>query len=818
MHVQPLREHWTFRQVDTADWLVASVPGSVHIDLLALDRIPDPFVADNELRVKWVAETDWEYRCVFMPDEQLLVEDHIELVCDGLDTLAEVKLNDQLLSHAANMFCVQRWEVKSLLRQGENTLRIRFTGPARAALEYDRQRHLPGTRHTIPGGQYLRKAPSQFGWDWGPKLPPIGVWHEVRLLGYSRARLDDVQLRQQHIDGKVIVTAALTIETARDASRWAVLRLTAPDGHVQTIETVSNAETTALDLEVDHPQLWWPNGYGDQPLYRVEVSLREGETTLDQREYRIGLRTVELRQVDDRWGCSFTFVVNGVPIFTKGANWIPADSFPTRITDRQLEHLIASAAAAHFNMLRVWGGGYYESEAFYDLCDRYGLLVWQDFMFACAVYPLNDPAYLQEVHEEVAQVVRRLRQHACLALWCGNNEMEVGWVHWDWSQLDTQDLKAADQQFFYDTLPAWVRALDPDHAYWPSSPSSHTPHETPRSNAVGDDHLWEVWHGLKPIRFYREQLPRFVSEFGFEALPSTSTIATYADPSEWNMTSHVMEHHQRHPGGNGKIIAYLTEHFRLPNDFESLVYLTQVLQAEAVRTGVEHWRRHRDRCSGTLYWQLNDCWPVASWSSIDYYGRWKALHYAAKRFYAPALLSIADDGAGMDVFFTNDTTREWCGEVHWSLETLAGDVMQSGREPIAAAPLATTSIKSVDFVERVDHTNRRDVAFVCELWQAGERTALSIALFAPDKHVRFAEPLIQSEARSSDTGLTVELRSQSLARFVELSLDGVDVEFSDNYFDLPARRTVRVACPLPDGWSVERARQALKIRSLRETY
>lgn len=818
MHLQTLYGRWEFCQAVADNWLPATVPGSVHTDLLALDRIPDPFVGDNELHVQWVAETDWEYRCVFTLDALLLAEDRIELICAGLDTLAEVTLNGHLLGRVANMFHPHGWEVKSLLRAGENMLHIRFTAPTRAALENDRRRHLPGTNHSIPGGQYMRKAPSHFGWDWGPKLPPIGIWREVRLLGYSHARLDDVHLRQQHVDGKVIVTAALTVETVRDTPRRVMLRLTAPDGRVQTIETALDANSTRLDLEVDRPRLWWPNGYGDQPLYQVEILLCEGGLTLDRRVYSIGLRTVELRQEDDRWGRSFTFVVNGVPIFAKGANWIPADSFPTRITDRQLEHLISSGAAAHFNMLRVWGGGYYESETFYDLCDRYGLLVWQDFMFACAVYPLNDPAYVQNIHEEVTQAVRRLRQRACLALWCGNNEMEVGWAHWGWSRPDTQDLKAADQQFFYDTLPAWVRALDPDHAYWPSSPSSNTPHEAPHSSAVGDDHLWEVWHALKPIRFYREQLPRFASEFGFEALPSPSTIAAYADPSEWNMTSYVMEHHQRHPGGNGKIVTYLTEHFRLPDDFESLVYLTQVLQAEALRTGVEHWRRHRDRCSGTLYWQLNDCWPVASWSSIDYYGRWKALHYAAKRFYAPVLLSIDSNDARMDVFITNDTTREWHGEVRWSLETLAGDVKQSSREPIVAAPLATTPVKSLDFAACLDQTNQRDIVFVCELWHGDERMALSTSLWVPDKHARFAEPHIQSEVRSSDTGLTIELRSQSLARFVELSLDGADVVFSDNYFDLPAHRTVHVACPLPEGWSVEQVRQALKIRSLRATY
>ena len=598
MRIQRLQDHWTFRQVDTEEWLPATVPGGVHTDLLALKRIPDPFVSDNELRVKWVAESDWEYRCLFLPTDQLLAEAHIELVCAGLDTLATVSLNDHELGHAANMFQTQRWKVKSLLRTGENVLHLRFIGPARAAAEYDRGQHLPNVNPTLQGGQYLRKAPSQFGWDWGPQLPPLGIWRAVELQGYSHARLADVQLRQHHTAEQVSISVVATIEAQASSSLRVALTVTAPEGTVQTSEAASDQPLTIV---IEHPQLWWPNGYGDQPLYQVAVQLIEDNQLLDRRIYTIGLRTLELRQHPDRWGRSFTFVVNGVPIFAKGANWIPSDSFPTRITDQQLEHLISSAAAAHFNMLRVWGGGYYEFEAFYDLCDRYGVLIWQDFMFACAIYPLNDPTYLANVREEVNQVVRRLQHRACLALWCGNNEMETGWVSWGWSTPDRATLKAADQQFFYEILPAWIATADPYRPYWPSSPSSHTPHEAPNSNSVGDNHLWEVWHGLKPFSFYREQYPRFASEFGFQSLPALATIATYADEAEWNMTSYVLEHHQRHTNGNGKIIAYLTQHYRLAKDFSALVYLTQVLQAEAMRIAVEHWRRQRERCSGTLY-------------------------------------------------------------------------------------------------------------------------------------------------------------------------------------------------------------------------
>jgi beta-mannosidase len=487
-------------------------------------------------------------------------------------------------------------------------------------LEHYQQRNLPGVSDVhIPGGPYLRKAPCQFGWDWGPKLPPTGIWREIRLEAGSLARLEDVHLRQQHQDGKVTLLAAISAEIWQESELSARLQLTAPDGQPQTLTASLQEGKVEFALPIENPQLWWPNGSGEQPLYHAQVTLLSGKEVLDQCSYQIGLRTIELRQQPDEYGISFTFVVNGVSIFAKGGNWIPSDSFPTRVTPHQLEHLIRSSAQANFNMLRCWGGGYYEDEAFYDLCDRYGILVWQDFMFSCATYPFMEPAFLENVRQEVIYNLRRLRHRASLALWCGNNEMESGWIGWGWNTPQNADLKAADMQFFYHTLRGWVNAEDPDRAYWPSSPSSNTPHENPNSNQMGDNHLWEVWHGLQPFTFYQTVYPRFASEFGFQSLPSMPTIAAYAEPSDWNLTSHIMEHHQRSYRGNGLIIAYLTNHFRMPKDFASTVYLSQVLQAEAMRMAGR--RRQPVRCSGALYWQLNDCWPVASWSSIDYFGR-----------------------------------------------------------------------------------------------------------------------------------------------------------------------------------------------------
>ena len=588
MQSQSLCGRWQFRQVGTSEWLPAEVPGGVHTDLLALGRIPDPFHGDNELAVAWVAESDWEYRLEFGVAPAVLAEERVLLVCDGLDTLAEVTLNGRLLGRTDNMFRRYEWDVKPHLDAEHNVLEIRFASPVAYVRARQAERPLRMPTQSIPGGSYLRKATSQFGWDWGPQLPPIGIWKDIRLEGYSGARLADVHLRQHHTDGRVVLSAGVALERWADGDLSARLVLIAPDGAQQEVQSAlsGDADRTLLTLEVANPQLWWPNGYGGQPLYRAEVSLCRGAALCDRRTFQIGLRTLALRQEADRFGRSFTFVVNGVPIFAKGANWIPADSFPTRISDRMLEHLIRSAAQVHMNMLRVWGGGFYEEERFYDLCDRYGLLVWQDFAFSCATYP-TDETFFENVREEGRQAIRRLRHRASLALWCGNNEMEQGWVEWGWNVPENFDLKAAYDRMFHHLLPDLCAAEDPDRPYWPSSPSSGVPFHEPNSVLAGDTHNWLVWNANRPFADYRQHSSRFVSEFGFQSLPCLETIRSYADEADWNMTSYVMEHHQRSAVGNGKMVWYMTDHFRLPRDFPSLVYLTQVLQAEAMRIGVE---------------------------------------------------------------------------------------------------------------------------------------------------------------------------------------------------------------------------------------
>jgi beta-mannosidase len=848
MIIQSLTGKWQFRQVGTREWLPAIVPGEVHTDLQALSMIPDPFVGDNELKVMWVAEADWEYRFTFILDPDLVSEEKQFLVADGVDTLAIVSINDLTLGETNNQFCQWCWEITEKLHPGENVIELHFSGPSAYVAQEQVRRKLKGVSQAIEGGPHLRKAPCQFGWDWGPKLPSIGIWKDIRLEGRSIAKLQAVHIRQFHHDGEVVVQAEVIVESWRIHDLFAELIITAPDGKVLKNKVEIIADKATIKINVTDPHLWWPNGYGNQDLYNVLISLKTENKTIDQKEYKIGLRTVVLSQEDDEFGKSFTFIVNNVPIFVKGSNWIPVDSFIPRFSDQRLERLIADAAASHQNMLRVWGGGLYEEERFYDLCDKYGILVWQDFIFSCSIYPLDEINFFENVRIEALENIKRLRHRASLALWCGNNEMEWGWESWGWQkhpleeqlpalveqypQLsflldmvgqrdllpDWEVLMYAYDQFFHHTLPEWITDVDPDTPYWPSSPSSNTPFRNANSQSQGDAHFWDVWHGRKPFTAYRSILPRFMSEFGFQAFPTMNTIKFYAEPEDLNLTSYIMEHHQRGNHGNGLIIAQMTDMFRMPKDFTAWIYLSLILQAEGIRYGVEHWRRNMHRVSGTLYWQLNDCWPVASWASIDYFGRWKALHYAAKRFYSPLLLSIEDHPPIMDLHISNDLTSSKEVLLEWSLETIVGDRIDSGQINVIASPLANTFVHSFDFNDQVNTSNEREVIFVCELWDGPIRIATQISTFVPNKHVSFSNPGLKVEINQQDDMLILSITSKSIARFVELKFEGVDVVFSDNYFDIPAGRKVIITCPIPEGWDIETAKQTLRTYSLYDSF
>ncbi len=818
MIVQDLAGAWQFRQTGTTGWLPASVPGGVHTDLLALGFIPDPFIGDNEARVQWVAEADWEYQLNFGVEAGLLKQIHIELVCDGLDTLAELSLNGEVLGKTENMFRQYRFDLKPLLKEVGNTLLVKFASPVRYCAERQAEEPMVGVSQALPGGPHLRKAPCQFGWDWGPQLPPIGIWKSIRLEAWSEAKLEDVHLRQTHTEGRVLISAQLVTSQPADGC-LARLEVISPDGvQVYRSETLVEANTAHLEVELENPQLWWPNGYGKQPLYSVKVRLEKDAVILDQRDYRLGLRTIDLIQEPDQWGQSFKFAVNGVTIFAKGSNWIPADSFPTRVTRQQLEKILGDAVLVHQNMLRVWGGGFYESEDFYDLCDQYGILVWQDFIFSCSMYPLGVASFLENIKEEVLQNLRRLRHRTSLALWCGNNEMEEGWVDWQWDKSKFGYLEEVYDRFFHHQLKEWCLSEDPDRSYWPSSPSSGTPFQNPNGQERGDAHYWQVWHGRQPFSAYRQQFPRFMSEFGFQSLPPMPTVHSYADQADLNMTSYIMERHQKNQRGNELIVSQMLDQYRLPKDFEALDYLSMVLQANGIRYGVEHWRRNSHRVAGTLYWQLNDCWPVASWSSVDYFGRWKGLQYAARHFYAPVLLSVEDEGLRQKVLITNDNLEQFSGLVRVRVESLTGEVFFSTEYPVEVAAQSVIPVCDLDCSAYVGADLLRETFFLAELWQGDQFVDRKTAFFAPVKHLSLPDPRLSATVETIGDEVRVNLTAESLALQVELSFAGLDCVFSDNYFDLPANTPVSITTCLNQEIDAEALQELLRVQTIYDSY
>ncbi len=815
MFIQNLNGPWKFREFPQGEWLTGVVPGSVHEDLLRLERIPDPFFRDNEYSLKWISEKDWEYAREFELEEQLSQGDRIFLVCYGLDTLAEVDINNQEVGRTANMFRRYRWDITKLLQQNQNHISIRFHSPVKYVAQKQKEFPLISPLQSIAGGPYLRKAAYQFGWDWAPTLPTSGIWKDIRLEAFQHARLVNVHFRQAHSPQAARILADVTVERWDTQELQLRMTVTSPSGETtQTTRRIADTQAS-LSIEIPHPELWWPNGLGEQPLYQVNLNLEGEGEVLDKRDVDIGLRTLQLITEPDEWGHSFTFQVNGVPIFSKGSNWIPADIFPARISSERLEQLIRSAAATHQNMLRVWGGGYYESDTFYQLCDRYGILIWQDFMFSCADYPFGDPAFLENIQVEIVQNVRRLRHHACLGLWCGNNEMEWGWVEWGWDKPGFERYKAAYEQFFYQTLPAILSEEDPDHHYWPSSPSSGIAFQSPNSSMVGDSHYWDVWHGRKPFSAYEEQFPRFMSEFGFQALPPQKTVDSYTIPEDRNLTSYVMEQHQKSPVGNDLIISQMAAHFRLPKDFDSLVYLSMILQAEGIRHGVEHWRRNRSRVSGTLYWQLDDCWPVVSWSSIDYYGRWKALHYFAQDFYAPLLLSAIPAGPSIDLIAVNDYPAPQLIKYDWSLQALDGQILMSGHASGEIPGLEAYLVESLDLANFLNPENIREVVFAFHLHGV---PSWKIVPFTPDKYLDLPDPKLEFTTIVKDGVLSIHIISHALARYVAVELMEIDTIFNMNYFDLPAGETIEVFAQVPKNINEEYIREKLRIRSLYDSY
>jgi len=794
-HVHYLHQDWQFHKVGEQDWYPAVVPGCVHTDLMACGLIEDPFYRDNELKVQWIGEADWEYRCSFVVDASLLQFERCDLVFDGLDTYATVFLNGAKVLEADNMFRQWRVPCKALLQQGTNTLLVRFRSPIQEVMPRLKKEsvRLPAANDPVGTSPYTRKAPYHFGWDWGPRLVTCGIWRPVYLEGWSGARIGFLQIIPRRVtEREAVVTVQVEVEAT--AATQAVLAVRSREGAFEPVEkqlVLAPGETIlAVDLTIAKPRLWWPNGLGEQALYTFEVELLRGEQVVSSQSCTTGLRALELRQTPDQWGKSFTFVINGVPVFAKGGNWIPADNFLNRVSKDRYRHLLTSCRDAGMNMVRVWGGGVYEDETFYRLCDELGLMVWQDFMFSCSQYP-GDEAFLDNVRQEAVYQVKRLRHHPCIVLWCGNNEMEWGWHSWGWRDKLPSSAWKDYEQIFHALLPRVCQEHDPTRPYWPSSPSSNLQAE-PNSQNFGDMHYWGVWHAAAPFEEYEKQRPRFMSEYGFQSFPELKTVQAYTVPSDHEIESPVMIVHQKHPRGNQLIREYMLRDYPPPKDFASFLYLSQVLQAEGIKRGAEHLRRIKPRCMGSLYWQIDDCWPVASWASIDYFGRWKALHYYARRFYADLLVSPNEEDGMLRVYIVSDRIRPTQGRLTVKLMDFAGQVLYADSTRVGIEPQASQVAWAKPLKELLKKRDAKAVFLYCALAEGSKLAGSNAYFFVPPKEALLPTPHLVVNCRKDQAGFGVAVSSDVLARHVYLSTEKSEGFFSDNYFDLLPGQTVEV--------------------------
>lgn len=823
-NVTPLHDGWQFREAGKTDWHKATVPGCVHTDLLANKLIEDPFYRDNEKSQQWIGKTNWEYQNTFKVTPQTIARENVELVFDGLDTYAKVYLNDQLLLDADNMFRTWRVNAKPALKAGDNTLRIVFRSPINeilpvmAKLSYQLPASNDQGEKTSP---FTRKAPYHYGWDWGPRFVTSGIWRPVSLQAWDDARISDVQIVANKISAETAqMTAHVEIE-ANEAGTATIELENVTNKAVagkQEVKLNKGTNKVSFNFTIAKPSLWWPNGLGAQPMYTFRTrSLVNGKVT-DETSTRTGLRTLELRRRRDDAGESFMFIINGVPVFAKGGNWIPSDSFPTRITSEKYRYMIQSVRDSNMNMLRVWGGGIYETDEFYELCDEMGILVWQDFMFACSMYPANQ-AFLDNVRAEAIDNVKRLRNHPSIVIWAGNNEVETAWRNWGWRQNLPASIWDDYLKIFHGVLQEVCDAYDPSRPYWPSSPHGGLA-DDPDSKRSGDVHYWEVWHAEKPFREYEKQRTRFMSEYGFQSFPNIETVKYYTLPNERDIESPIMLAHQRHPRGNQLIREYMLREYPKPKDFESFLYMSQVLQAEGIAIGTEHLRRIMPHNMGALYWQINDCWPVASWSSIDYFGRWKALQYYARRFFNDLMISPTVEDDTLKLYVVSDRVNAVPAKIKVTLLSLDGAPLKTLERDVSIAPVASRSYYDVKVSELLAGSEKNKAFVYAELVVNGKTVSSHDYFFAPYKDLAFSKPTVTPEVTAAkERGkFVIKVSADKFAKAVYLAVPDHDGFFSDNFFNLAPGREMTVQYRSRTPLSLEELRKRLQVRSVFDAF
>ncbi len=847
-----INKGWRFRAIHSnghsgvEQWHPAEVPGVVQTDLLKNKLIPDPFYGDNEPSLQWIGLTDWEYETEFEVTPAMLQRGHLELLFNGLDTYADVFLNGASILNADNMFRHWRVSVKDKLRAGNNTLRVVFHSPVMymmpkvKALPYRLptvSQVLTVTEEGIATDPYTRKAPYNYGWDWGPRYVTEGIWLPVELYAWDDVRIDNFHIHQATVteanaklsaEMDILAASAADVDVNVEFEEGAEKSPTrspktgdksrARSGVQQKMHLELGMNHVSIPFDIAKPNRWYPNGYGAQALYRFTATVRRGKAVEDHAGVRTGLRSLELRRQPDQWGKSFEFVVNGIPIFAKGADVIPFDSFAPRVTPEVHRGILQPVKDAHMNMIRAWGGGYYETDDFYNICDELGIMVWQDFMFGGAMVP-GDLPFQENVRQEAIEQVKRLRDHPSLALWSGNNEVETGWQSWGDRQAFKESITPPQRErvwqdyliLFHDIIKSVVTEYGDGTPYWPSSPSSNF-EPNPDGQSNGDMHYWTVWHALAPISDYTKQYPRFMSEYGFQSFPEMRTIRQFAEPKDLDLLSPVMQEHQKNVGGNERIRTYMLREYREPKDFESFIYVSHVLQAEAIKVGAEHLRRQRPRTMGSLYWQLNDCWPVASWASIDYYGRWKALHYYARRFYDEVLVSPFEEDGKISTYVVSDKTQPMQGELRIRVLDFNGKQLFENKQNITIPELSSKIYSTIARTDLLKGTDAQHAFAVFDLSSGGKLVSRNVYLFDVTRNLSLPAPTIKSEITGSGGRYTLRLESAVLARHVYVSFGDTGVHVSDNYFDLLPNEPVTIQLETKAG--TDQIKSALRIRNI----
>lgn len=811
-----LDKGWEFSQAGSNEWMSARVPGTVHQDLLDHGRLPDPFYGMNEQKVQWVEKEDWLYRTVFTVTADQLKSDAAWLTFEGLDTYADVYLNGSLLLKADNMFVGHKLAVKDVLREGENRLMIRFRSPVEETapqwdtdgFNYPADNDHSEKRMSV----YTRKAPYSYGWDWGIRLATSGIWRPVKLTFCNGAAIDDFFVCQQEVTEQVAkVDNQLEINNVTSTSKEAQVKVVYAYGEqadtlTRTVVLQPGKNSLSMPAWIEKPHLWMPNGWGDPALYTFTATVSVDGKEVASREEAIGLRSIRVVMEDDKDGKSFYFEVNGKPMFAKGSNYIPGDALLPNMTGERYARLFEDIRAANMNMVRVWGGGIYEDDRFYEEADRNGILVWQDFIFACTTYP-HDPTFLKRVSEEAVYNMRRLRNHASLAMWCGNNEIYEGMRYWGWkdkySPVVWKEMTEGYDVLFRQLLPELVEANDPGRFYMHGSPYEAN-WGRPESWKIADSHNWGTWYGQKPFESLDTEIPRFMSEYGFQAFPEMKTIRMFASPEDYELESPVMNAHQKASIGNFLIKKTMALYYKVPEKFEDLIYAGLILQGQGMRHGIEAHRRHRPYCMGSLPWQLNDSWPVVSWSSIDYYGNWKAMHYQIRRAFAPVLVDAIKEGNNLSYYIMSDRLTDEELTLNLELMDFNGKVYRKQKVD-GLLPANTSKLFYQEPVEQALAGRDSATTFMHMVVKSKKGEVLSdeIYYFAHPKDQLLPKTPLQWQVKQKKGYCEVTVKADKLARdiFIEVPVQGV--RFSDNFFDLLPGQKKKVIITSPDGKSLD---------------